>query len=169
VDAEDTITLMVEWLNLKSGTKGTANYTSSWSAPKADVHSQQRFFYLGHSGEITVDQAHRGYTVATDEEGFKSVNPLFFRYVPNEQGKFAGQHCYGYKSFEAFVDAVLMIRAGKATAESFDVSLPTANATILMTAILEAGRLSLDHNGMPYDIKYHEHSQMPRGLEPAFK
>ncbi len=27
--------------------KGTAIYTSSWVAPKSDVHSQQRFFYMG--------------------------------------------------------------------------------------------------------------------------
>ena len=29
------------------------------TAPKADVHSQQRFHCMGHSGEIVVDQAHR--------------------------------------------------------------------------------------------------------------
>ena len=34
-------------------------YTSSWVAPKSDVHSQQRFHYLGSKGELTVDQAHR--------------------------------------------------------------------------------------------------------------
>ena len=33
---------------------------------RSDVHSQQRWFYMGHHGEISVDQAHRGYTVATD-------------------------------------------------------------------------------------------------------
>lgn len=57
-------------------------YTSSWVAPKADVHSQQRFFYMGQKGEINVDQAHRGYTVAKDGDGFKSVNPLFMKYTP---------------------------------------------------------------------------------------
>lgn len=62
--------------------RGTAVYTSSWVAPKADVHSQQRFFYMGQKGEISVDQAHRGYTVAKDGDGFKSVNPLFMKYTP---------------------------------------------------------------------------------------
>ena len=33
-----------------------AVYTSSWIAPKSDVHSQQRFFYQAHKGEVTVDQ-----------------------------------------------------------------------------------------------------------------
>lgn len=56
IDCEDTITLAVQWENLrvdeKSGDviitgQGTAVYTSSWIAPKSDVHSQQRFFYMG--------------------------------------------------------------------------------------------------------------------------
>jgi len=46
------------------GSVGHATYTSSWIAPKADVHSQQRWFYMGHSGEVSVDQACRGCTVA---------------------------------------------------------------------------------------------------------
>jgi D-galacturonate reductase len=64
---EDTITLTVQWENMDDHTLGHAVYTSSWVAPKADVHSQQRFFYMGHKGEISVDQAHRGYTTAVDE------------------------------------------------------------------------------------------------------
>jgi len=62
VHTEDTITLAVQWRNRKSaedssfadGTPAHAIYTSSWIAPKADVHSQQRWFYMGHGGEVTV-------------------------------------------------------------------------------------------------------------------
>ena len=72
-------------------------------------------------GEVSVDQAHRGYTAATDGEGheglrlavrdswgwaapfvasaflhaaagFASPNPLFFKYTPDD-GKFVGQVC----------------------------------------------------------------------------
>jgi D-galacturonate reductase len=62
-DCEDTITLAVQWENIqmndsledfnfatsqyKVTSVGTAVYTSSWIAPKSDVHSQQRFFYMG--------------------------------------------------------------------------------------------------------------------------
>lgn len=61
IKTEDTITLNVQWLNKdgwmnKSGSVGHSVHTSSWCAPKADVHSQQRFFYMGHKGEVTVDQ-----------------------------------------------------------------------------------------------------------------
>jgi D-galacturonate reductase len=51
LDTEDTITLTVQWENLSSShtptSLGTAVYTSSWIAPPSDVHSQQRFFYMG--------------------------------------------------------------------------------------------------------------------------
>ena len=62
IDCEDTITLTVQWENIEKVSShgdavnqpqvrvtgaGTAVYTSSWVAPKSDVHSQQRFFYMG--------------------------------------------------------------------------------------------------------------------------
>merc|ERR1719284_300679 len=95
INTEDTITLTVEWENLQeetsnsnkddnnnnnslSGaevkqrrTKGTGIYTSSWIAPKSDVHSQQRFFYMGQGGEINIDQAHRGYNMSIDNGGYR--------------------------------------------------------------------------------------------------
>ena len=40
-------------------------------------HSQQRFHYMGHGGEINADQAHRGYYVTTHDDGLASVNPLY--------------------------------------------------------------------------------------------
>jgi D-galacturonate reductase len=77
INTEDSITLTVQWENNNDKTLGCAVYTSSWAAPKSDVHSQQRFFYMGTKGEVNVDQAHRGCTVSTDATGFASVNPLF--------------------------------------------------------------------------------------------
>lgn len=65
IDCEDTITLTVQWENmaqkgggdegvalLPSGSLGTAVYTSSWVAAPSDVHSQQRFFYMGQVWRI---------------------------------------------------------------------------------------------------------------------
>jgi D-galacturonate reductase len=99
MNTEDSITLTVQWENLVSSSStttptkrsvGCAVYTSSWVAPKSDVHSQQRFFYMGSSGEVLIDQAHRGCTVSTDATGFASVNPLFMKYTPTN-GYFSGQ------------------------------------------------------------------------------
>ena len=127
---EDTITLMVDWVN-NSGTKATAIYTSSWIAAKAEVHSHQRFFALHHEGEVRVDQAHRGYDFASDSGGYQSPNPLFFRYTPDAQGRFAGQSSYGYQSIADFI-------LGKRE------NLATIETTRNTTAILEAGRRSLN-------------------------
>ena len=128
--AEDSITLMVDWLN-NSGTEATAVYTSSWIAAKAEVHSQQRFFALHHDGEVRVDQAHRGYDFASDTSGYQSPNPLFFRYTPDANGRFAGQSSYGYQSIADFI-------LGKRE------NLATIETTRNTTAILEGGRKSLD-------------------------
>lgn len=141
-NVEDTITLTVQWVNLAAPhSAGTAVYTASWAAAKADVHSQQRFFYLGASGEVSVDQAHRGYTAATDADvgrcalstlskllmglfqGFASVNPLYMRYVPDHQGRFVGQQGYGYQSFSRFVEAVHMVREGSSSPQDFNAGI----------------------------------------------
>ena len=163
IPAEDTITLTVDWRNIASGNRATAVYTSSWIAPKSDVHSQQRFFYMGHKGEVNVDQAHRGYTLATDVTGYAAANPLFMKYTPDADGYFAGRTGYGYRSFEAFVDAAAAIRAGDATARDFEGKLATVQETALVTAILEAGRRSLDAGGSIIGIDYDEAGR-PAGL-----
>ncbi len=153
IKTEDTISLHVTWENLVSGNIGTATYTSSWIAPPSDVHSQQRFFYMGHNGEVSVDQAHRGYSLATDAKGFASANPLFMKYAPDVNGRFAGQLGYGYRSIEAFVDAVIAIRSGDSQPAELGHVVATAHDTLLVTAILEAGRRSLD-SGTIQRIEY---------------
>ena len=148
---EDAITLTVDWENT-SGGRGTGVYTASWIAPKSDVHSQQRFFYMGAKGEVNVDQAHRGYTVATDAEGYRSANPLFMKYEPDVEGRFAGQSGYGYRSIEDFVEAARMIKAGGAKPGDYRDRLATVQDTVWVTAILEAGRKSLDAGGGVVDL-----------------
>ena len=166
IETEDSITLTVQWENTNDKSLGCAIYTSSWVAPKSDVHSQQRFFYMGSKGEINVDQAHRGCTVATDENGFASVNPLFMKYTPTN-GMFSGQSSYGVRSFENFIDGCLAVNSGQKVPSDFDDgSLATVHTTLQGTAILEAGRLSLDGGGVPMDILYEADSAEPVGLAP---
>ena len=144
--------------------EGHATYTASWVAPKSDVHSQQRWFYLGSGGEVSVDQAHRGYTVASHGAGLASVNPLFWKPTPTA-GRFAGQGCYGYLSFSRFVEAVTEIARGAATPRDFDASLATLRKTVASTAILEAGRRSLDAGGAEVALAYaDEFSDEPIGF-----
>ncbi|KAG8460433.1 hypothetical protein KFE25_011924 [Diacronema lutheri] len=151
---EDTITLCVDWRNFVDGTRAHATYTASWAAARSDVHSQQRFFWLGRNGELTVDQAHRGYSSAEDEHGFGARNPHFMKYTPTD-GRFSGQSAYGYQSFEAFIAAARAVNAREEAASAFDDGrLATLATTAMTTAVLEAGRRSLDAGGKAVTIMY---------------
>lgn len=81
------------------------------------------------------------------------------RYAPDEEGNFAGQTGYGYISIEKFVDAVNALNEGKVTLDALDArgggGLPTLRNTIATTAILNAGRISLD-KGRPVAIIHDE-------------
>ena len=72
-------------------------------------------------------------------------NPFYMKYAPDEEGNFNGQTGYGYISFEKFVDAVTALKEKRATLDELDDrGLPTLKNTIATTAILEAGRRSLN-------------------------
>ncbi len=145
---EDTISLLVQWEKTgEPGKRATGVYTASWTAPqRAGVHSNQYFHYLAANGEIRVDQAKRGYDVADDSAGqLMWYNPFYMRYAPDEDGNFNGQTGYGYVSMEKFVDGCRAVNAKTATPEDLDAKgLPTLKNTIMTTAILEAGRRSID-------------------------
>ncbi|KAL3957360.1 hypothetical protein ACCO45_007938 [Purpureocillium lilacinum] len=124
-ETEDTISLLVTWAKAADPSKRAVGvYTASWTAPqRAGVHTNQYFHYLAANGEIRVDQAHRGY----------------------DDGNFNGQTGYGYISLEKFVDGCRAVNSGAAKPEDLDAKgLPTLRNTIATTAILEAGRRSID-------------------------
>jgi D-galacturonate reductase len=76
------------------------------------------------------------------------------KYSPSETGHFDGQRGYGYVSIEKFIDAARNVNAGTATAADYDKhGLPTIANTLLTTAILHAGRISLDEK-RPVAIKH---------------
>ncbi len=143
---EDSISLCVQF-QIVGGGRASAVFTSSWIAPQSDVHSQQSFFYQAEKGEVRVDQAHRGYSVATDEAGYSSPNPLFMKYTPDAEGRFAGQSGYGYRSIEEFIKAAHSVNNGTTDVDDWSQRLATASTTLQVTKILEAGRASLDAGG----------------------
>ncbi|KIW15268.1 hypothetical protein PV08_05313 [Exophiala spinifera] len=177
---EDTITLLVDWVRKRTTTTTTTSgaaegdsstsastghegvatgiYTASWTAPmNAGVHSQQHFHYVASRGEVNVNQAKRGYDVVDEGDlsgsSLKWFNPFYMRYAPDEEGNFAGQGGYGYVSFEKFIDAVTAVNEGRVSLEDLDErGLPTLRNTVLTTAILEAGRRSLDEGCRTVEI-----------------
>ncbi|CEM12189.1 unnamed protein product [Vitrella brassicaformis CCMP3155] len=152
-NTEDVITVLSEWKNIPSGNKGIAVYTAAWTAPdNAEVHSQQRFQCLCHNGEVRADQAHRGYEVTADRK-YMSVNPMYMKYTRDSAGYYAGQRGYGYLSIETWVNACRDLNHGKKTLEECHATLPTLETTLELTALLEAGRRSLDDNGASIDVQ----------------
>jgi D-galacturonate reductase len=77
-----------------------------------------------------------------------------FLYFENESGYFAGQFGYGYRSFEAFIDAVAELNAEEIYMDTCDMKLATIGTTLQETAVLEAGRISLDNEGAMIEIVY---------------
>lgn len=113
---------------------------------------------MGQTGEIQADQAHRGYNTATDESGYAALNPLYMRYTPDANGYFAGQTGYGYISIARFLQASAALNHGQTTLEELrnEGQLALIESTVAVTAILEAGRISLDNGGAGVDILYDE-------------
>ena len=75
------------------------------------------------------------------------------KYSPSESGHFDGQRGYGYISIEKFLDAARSVNAGLTKPAEYDQhGFPTIANTILTTAILNAGRISLDEK-RPVGIK----------------
>jgi D-galacturonate reductase len=147
-ETEDTISLLVTWERKDAPSKRAIGvYTASWTAPqRAGVHTNQYFHYLAANGEVRVDQAKRGYDIADDSVGqLQWLNPFYMRYAPDEDGNFNGQTGYGYISIEKFIDGCRAINDKTATLDDLDAKgLPTLKNTLATTAILEAGRRSID-------------------------
>ena len=82
-----------------------AKYT--WNLNYPNHHATfSLFLNVSQKGEVIVDQAHRGYNMADDGGGYRSVNPLFMKYTPTN-GKFSGQLGYGYRWESVILSSVL--------------------------------------------------------------
>jgi len=165
--AEDLITLVVDW-ETRSGNRAVAVHTASWVEPESDVHSQQGFTCIMHTGRVEVQQDQRGYRITADGKQVESRNPLFMKYSPDADGYFNGQNGYGYLSIAAFVDAVGEIVNGQRAPGDYDGLLATLRDSAPLTAVLEAGRRSLDEGGR-MSIEYGNPSapDLPTGISPC--
>ena len=121
-----------------------------WIAPKS-MHSQQRFFTWGIKVRFVLIKRNWGFNVATDDNGFASCNPYSWS-IP-KWWFFQWAERLRIQKFWNFHWCCTKGNAGKCKPEYFDGKF-TITSTLGATAILEAGRRSLDSNGQPYDILY---------------
>ena len=96
--------------------------------------------------------------MAMDDEQrpFANLNPLYMKYTPGKDGYFSGQNGYGYKSIERFVEVAQQLNDGlitKADVEKMG-DLATIESSARVTAVLEAGRISLDNDNRGVRLVY---------------
>ena len=82
------------------------------------------------------------------------------RYVPDARGQFAGQAGYGYVSIARFIQAAQDLNAGKRGLHELreEGQLALVDGCLAVTAILEAGRRSLDLR-RPVEVLYDDASR----------
>ena len=162
---EDMIILTVDWENFSDPkNNGIAVYIAGWVDPTSDVYTEQGFKINVPGYKIDADQSRRGYMTSEDGPGIKSLNPFYMKYTPNEGGYFDSSG-YGCLCIAAFIEAIGQILNKQKTVKDYDKTLPTIARTTQMTAILEAGRESLDAGGVPVSIKYDKKDKsLPVGL-----
>jgi len=129
-----------------------------WAARAGSPSPLHTLFFFPRSPPPSLP-APGGYTVSASPEAggtgaLAAINPLYMRYVPDAAGRFAGQTGYGYRSIEAFVEGCSAVRSGAAGAAEVSAGLASVSATLYVTAILEAGRRSLDAGGAAVRIVY---------------
>merc|ERR1711870_30462 len=85
-------------------------------------------------------------------------------------------HCFGSPhqataslSDRAPMDADHQVNSGQKKVSDFDGAIPTIGTIVGTTAILEAGRMSLDAGGKPFDLVYkgNGHYEFPVGYKPS--
>jgi D-galacturonate reductase len=88
------------------------------------------------------------------------------RYTPDANGYFAGQTGYGYISIAKFIATAAELNTGASNLQQVadEGVLALLGGTVAVTAILEAGRRSLDAGGAPVDILYDDQG-LPSGLQ----
>ena len=69
---------------------------------------------------------------------------------------------YGYRSFEQFIEAAITVNSGEKKASDYNYALASLHTTFGTTAILEAGRRSLDAGGKSVKILYENTSDQCR-------
>ena len=144
LDAYDAVQATIEW---EDGS--VAQIATHWVSPRANTALTDQFVeFTGTKGVLVSDHKDRGTTLCTDGGGFEHINPNFFRgYLDPRTGRVRHEG-YGYDSIATFLRDVDEIHAGRATLPDFEGSKrPTARDSLVGTAINEAVRLSLSHDG----------------------
>ncbi len=144
IDAYDAVQATIVW---EDGS--VAQIATHWVSPRSNTALTDQFMeFTGTGGVVTSDHKDRGTTLCTDEGAFEHINPNFFRGYQDPDTGGVRYEGYGYDAIATFLRDAAEIRAGRATPADFEGGRrPTATDSLVGTAINEAVRLSLQHDG----------------------
>lgn len=139
----DLIETQVRWRD-QSGKGFTSYHVSGWSDPsETESMTYQELHLICEKGHIDSDQRYRGFRKVISGEGYSALNPYFFNFLKNPQGKIGLNTKYGFISVRSFLESCVDYIQGFVTLQQLDERLPTLRESATVTAVLEAADLSI--------------------------
>jgi len=148
-----TSTLVVQWENFEDGSLGTAVYSSASVDQSNCSKKREKLYYVGENGDLNISPGQCGYEYNTNSNGSGTTYPLYMKYSTSS-GYFEGQVGYAYRSLESFVNGARKANAYKNSSLSLDGFFSSLEDNLATSAILEAGKLSIENGSKMYCISY---------------
>ncbi len=153
IEGFDSVHVMSEWVNPKTGQELVAVFNTNWIDPRTSTSmSDQKYRIVGSKGRLDLDQKNRGVEFSSHHEGVLSINPYFSEYMPDADNQHYDFGGYGHKSIVQFVQDVAALKAGRVSANALAGLRPTFKDCLPATALVEAANLSLSKNGNWHQI-----------------
>lgn len=153
VNTWDSVHVMLEWENTKTGDKVVANLNTNWIDPNnSSAMSDQRYKVIGTKGRLEIDQKNRGVEFVSETEGIQQMNPYFSEYLPDADGNLQFQG-YGHKSIAQFLADVKALNANETTREKLEKTRPDILSSLVSTAVVDAVNVSLNKRGEWVEIE----------------
>jgi|TARA_B110000091_G_C13814808_1_gene477113 predicted dehydrogenase len=147
VNTWDSIHVMLEWENPKTGSIVVSNLNTNWIDPNiSSAMSDQRYKVIGTKGRLEIDQKNRGVEYVSEMDGIQQLNPYFSEYMEDANGDLQFQG-YGQKSINQFLLDVADLNSGNISMKSLENKRPDILSSLVSTAVVDAVNESLEQNG----------------------
>lgn len=137
IDTWDSVHVWLE-LRGRTGEDFLAQFNLSWvDSNLSPALSDQRFWVLGSTGRLDLDQRNRGIAATFQNQPMQYLNPWFSELLPTPDGGFEMQG-YGYKSIAQFLRDTSEIINGQVGVTDLIGRRPTFQDCMASTRVIEA-------------------------------
>jgi len=146
VDTFDSVHATIVWEDAAKQGEFVSQLAIGWIDPNStSALSDQRYFLVGSSGRVDLDQTDRGIHLVSGPSGMETPNPHFSMILGEGEGvAFQG---YGYRSIERFLKDVARVKAGQISPSSLEGVRPSFRQSLVSTSVVEAVNESLGAGG----------------------